>query len=166
LRGSGGKAGTVLGYEVVEKPKQGTLSGQGPAMVYTANATATGSDSFTFRVSDGASKSPTAAVSITFPKTRSEDDQSSQDVARQQNERLEYIAVRFGILSPAEAISPAAQKAKKKRPTEQEAYGFHAEYPEILAKLAKLGQKPVLNETRLNDLKIEIEKAYNRARGA
>jgi photosystem II stability/assembly factor-like uncharacterized protein len=54
----------ALTYTVVSQPKQGTLSGTAPNLVYTANADATGTDSFTFRVNDGTSNSGVATVLI------------------------------------------------------------------------------------------------------
>jgi VCBS repeat-containing protein len=54
----------ALTYTVVSQPKQGTLSGTAPNLVYKANADATGTDSFTFRVNDGTSNSGVATVLI------------------------------------------------------------------------------------------------------
>jgi len=53
-----------LTYTVVSQPKQGTLSGTAPNLVYRANGNATGTDSFTFRVNDGTSDSGLATVLI------------------------------------------------------------------------------------------------------
>jgi hypothetical protein len=57
--------GLALSYEVVTNPVSGTLGGVAPALVYTPNAGFSGSDSFTFRVNDGALNSANATVSIT-----------------------------------------------------------------------------------------------------
>jgi hypothetical protein len=54
----------TLTYTVASQPKQGTLSGTAPNLVYTANADAKGTDSFTFRVNDGTSDSGLATVLI------------------------------------------------------------------------------------------------------
>jgi len=54
--------GDKLTYTVVSQPKQGTLSGTAPNLVYVPNADATGTDSFTFRVNDGTSDSGQATV--------------------------------------------------------------------------------------------------------
>ena len=54
--------GDALTYTVVSQPKQGTLSGTAPNLVYVPNAGATGTDSFTFRVNDGTSDSGQATV--------------------------------------------------------------------------------------------------------
>jgi hypothetical protein len=54
----------TLTYTVASQPKQGTLSGTAPNLVYTAKADATGTDSFTFRVNDGTSDSGLATVLI------------------------------------------------------------------------------------------------------
>src|ERR1019366_5325038 len=49
-----------------EQPKQGTLSGKPPALTYTAELAANGSDSFTFKVNNGRKDSAPATVSITI----------------------------------------------------------------------------------------------------
>jgi hypothetical protein len=46
--------GDPLNYTVVTAPGKGTLSGSGANRTYTPAANATGNDSFTYRVSDGA----------------------------------------------------------------------------------------------------------------
>ncbi len=57
--------GSALTFTVVTPPTQGTLGGSGANVTYTPNAGATASDSFTFRVNDGALDSPLATVTIT-----------------------------------------------------------------------------------------------------
>jgi large repetitive protein len=59
----------ALTYTVASQPKQGTLTGTAPNLVYTANADATGTDSFTFRVNDGTSDSGLATVLIVIGET-------------------------------------------------------------------------------------------------
>jgi hypothetical protein len=54
----------TLTYALVSQPKQGTLSGTAPNLVYKANADAKGTDSITFRVNDGTSDSGLATVLI------------------------------------------------------------------------------------------------------
>jgi hypothetical protein len=56
--------GSALTYTVLSSPAKGLLSGSAPNLTYTPNSGITGSDSFTFRVSDGALNSATATVSI------------------------------------------------------------------------------------------------------
>lgn len=58
-------AGATLTYSVVSGPSKGTLSGSGLSVTYTPAPNFYGSDSFTFRVSDGARQSNLATVSIT-----------------------------------------------------------------------------------------------------
>jgi hypothetical protein len=65
LNGSDPK-GAKLSYQVVQNPKQGTLSGTESALTYTANLTASGSDSFRFKVSNGTKDSAPATVNITI----------------------------------------------------------------------------------------------------
>ncbi|RYD21304.1 MAG: tandem-95 repeat protein [Verrucomicrobiaceae bacterium] len=56
--------GNSLTYSIVSGPANGTLSGTAPNLSYTPNADFNGSDSFTFRVNDGALNSANATVSI------------------------------------------------------------------------------------------------------
>ena len=56
--------GDALSYSIVTAPLKGVLSGSGPSRVYTPNAGFSGSDSFTFKVNDGALDSATSAVNI------------------------------------------------------------------------------------------------------
>jgi hypothetical protein len=58
----------ALTYTVVGQPTKGTLSGTAPNLTYTANADASGSDSFTFRVNDGKANSSRATVTIDVEK--------------------------------------------------------------------------------------------------
>jgi len=54
-----------LTYAVLSPPTSGTLSGTAPNLTYTPNAGFTGSDSFTFKATDGTLESNVAVVSIT-----------------------------------------------------------------------------------------------------
>jgi hypothetical protein len=57
--------GAPLGYTVVAAPAHGTLGGDAPSVTYQPSANYNGSDSFSFRVTDGQTTSGIAAVSIT-----------------------------------------------------------------------------------------------------
>jgi hypothetical protein len=57
--------GARLAYSVVTQPLHGTLSGTPPNLTYTPASGYLGSDSFTFRASNGVYQSNTALVSIT-----------------------------------------------------------------------------------------------------
>lgn len=57
--------GDTLSYSIVAQPSHGTLAGSGATRTYTPNAGYSGSDSFTFRASDGIANSNVATVSIT-----------------------------------------------------------------------------------------------------
>ncbi len=59
--------GDTLTYSLVTPPARGTAAiSQAGAFTYTPAADATGTDSFTFRVSDGTASSATATVSVTI----------------------------------------------------------------------------------------------------
>jgi hypothetical protein len=55
-----------LTFTVVTQPAKGTLSGTAPNLTYTPNANANGSDSFTFKASNGTADSPAATVTLTI----------------------------------------------------------------------------------------------------
>jgi hypothetical protein len=56
-----------LTYAIIDQPKKGTLTGNPPSLTYTPKLNKNGTDSFTFRVSDGSSDSVSnATVSITL----------------------------------------------------------------------------------------------------
>ena len=57
--------GDPLTYAIVTPPAHGSLSGAAPVLTYTPAAGYSGSDSFTFKASDGTADSNVAAVSIT-----------------------------------------------------------------------------------------------------
>ena len=57
--------GDPLTYTIVTLPAQGALSGTPPAVTYTPYANFSGTDSFTFKVSDGTNISAPATVSLT-----------------------------------------------------------------------------------------------------
>lgn len=56
--------GDPLTYTVVTQPSNGTLTGTAPSLTYRPNLNWSGSDSFTFKVSDGLLDSATATVSL------------------------------------------------------------------------------------------------------
>jgi VCBS repeat-containing protein len=60
------KEASSLAYSIVSPPTKGTLSGSGANRTYTPNADVTGTDTFTYRASDGSANSNTATVSITI----------------------------------------------------------------------------------------------------
>ncbi len=57
--------GERLEYELVSPPAHGTLSGEAPDLTYVPAANYSGTDSFTFRVSDGLRLSAEATLSVT-----------------------------------------------------------------------------------------------------
>lgn len=58
--------GDPISYTIIANPTKGSLSGTAPNLTYTPNANATGSDSFTYRASDGVLNSATVTASITI----------------------------------------------------------------------------------------------------
>jgi hypothetical protein len=58
------RLGAALAYTVVTPPAHGTLSGTAPYLTYTPNATYNGTDSFTFKASDGSLESVPATMTI------------------------------------------------------------------------------------------------------
>lgn len=58
--------GDALQFTVVNPPANGTLGGTAPQLTYTANTGFSGSDAFTFRVSDGQVQSTDATVQLTI----------------------------------------------------------------------------------------------------
>jgi hypothetical protein len=56
--------GDALTYTIVDEPQHGTLSGEGANRTYTPSTLYYGTDSFTFKVSDGTAESDVATVSI------------------------------------------------------------------------------------------------------
>ena len=57
--------GFQLDYSIVSNPSYGTLSGKAPNLTYTPNMNFHGTDSFTFKVSDGVTDSVPATFTIT-----------------------------------------------------------------------------------------------------
>jgi hypothetical protein len=58
--------GDVLTYSVLTEPAHGTLSGTAPDLNYTPGASYSGSDSFTFKATDGTGDSNAATVTLTI----------------------------------------------------------------------------------------------------
>jgi hypothetical protein len=59
--------GDALTYTIINPPVNGTLAGTDGSRIYTPAAEYTGSDSFTFQVSDGITTSAVVAVQIVIP---------------------------------------------------------------------------------------------------
>jgi hypothetical protein len=57
--------GDAVSFSVVDNPTNGSLSGSAPDVTYTPDTGYSGSDSFSFTVSDGVLTSGAATVSIT-----------------------------------------------------------------------------------------------------
>ena len=74
-----------LTFSVVTQPTHGALTGTAPSLTYTPTANFHGSDSFTFKVNDGALDSATATVSITVNHINQAPVASSQRVELDEN---------------------------------------------------------------------------------
>jgi len=61
--------GDTISYTVVSQPTLGTLSGTAPNLTYTPKLNVQGSDSFTFKVSDGVLQSEVVTVRLTIGQT-------------------------------------------------------------------------------------------------
>lgn len=66
LLGANDPDGDPLEFSIVSQPANGTLSGNAPSLLYVPSAGHVGSDSFSFKVSDGEFDSNVATVSITI----------------------------------------------------------------------------------------------------
>ncbi|WP_045859381.1 invasin domain 3-containing protein [Teredinibacter purpureus] len=65
--------GQTLTFNIVSTPVNGTLSGTGPALLYTPTTHYSGTDSFTFTVHDGLENSAPATVTLTILEDLDED---------------------------------------------------------------------------------------------
>jgi len=78
----------ALSFAVVTQPTKGVLSGTAPNLTYTPTANANGSDSFTFKVNDGAVDSVVATVAINIaavndaPAALAQSVTTSEDIAK------------------------------------------------------------------------------------
>ena len=72
--------GDSLSLVVLTQPAKGTLTGTAPNLTYTPNANATGSDSFTFRATDGTTNSAPATVSINITPSNDTPEAIAQSV--------------------------------------------------------------------------------------
>lgn len=77
--------GNSLTYVVVANTSHGTLTGTAPNLTYTPNANFNGSDSFTFKVSDGSLMSAIVTVSITITGTNQAPIANAQSVTTTKN---------------------------------------------------------------------------------
>nr|MDQ3283186.1 DNA/RNA non-specific endonuclease [Acidobacteriota bacterium] len=79
----------ALTYTIVSGPSHGTISGSGATQTYTPAPDFNGSDSFTFKVSDGSRSSNTAKMTITVlevndtPVANADNQSTSEDTALQ-----------------------------------------------------------------------------------
>ncbi len=72
--------GDALTYTIVNMPSHGALSGTAPNLTYTPVANYNGSDSFSFKVSDGKADSNTATVSISISAVNDAPEATAQEV--------------------------------------------------------------------------------------
>ena len=81
--------GDTLTYAIITQPTKGALSGTAPNLTYTPNLNITGTDSFTFRASDGVSNSAVATIAIniaagpnTAPVAVAQNVTATEDIAK------------------------------------------------------------------------------------
>ena len=84
-----------LTYSVVTQPQHGTLSGTAPNLTYTPDPGFVGTDSFTFKMSDGTADSATSTVSVIVHQNSNiyVGDKYEMDVFC-----VEYQGVRYGFV--------------------------------------------------------------------
>jgi large repetitive protein len=75
----------TLNYSIVANPANGTLSGSGSNLTYTPKANFNGTDSFTFKVNDGAADSATATVSLRIAPVNDAPTAVSDNAATKEN---------------------------------------------------------------------------------
>ena len=80
--------GDPLTWTIVTAPAHGTLSGLAPSVTYTPAATFHGTDSFTFKVSDGLADSNVATVNLTIASVNDAPSATPQTVSTSQNTSL------------------------------------------------------------------------------
>ena len=119
--------GDDLAYTIVAGPKNGSLAGTGAARIYTPGANYNGTDSFTFKVTDGKLDSATVSVGIVIAAVNDAPKALAQSLATVEgkslalrlsgtdveNDRLTYIVVaqpKNGVLRSGFFGSAAAQR--------------------------------------------------------
>jgi len=85
--------GDNLTYQVLTLPAHGTLSGTPPNLTYTPSANYNGSDSFTFKSSDGKVESNVATVSITVKSVNQVPVAQSQSITAFENTAKTFMLV-------------------------------------------------------------------------
>ena len=80
--------GDGLSFTVVSQPKNGALSGTAPNLTYSPKANYSGSDSFTFKTSDGEIDSNTATVTISVASVNDEPVVAGQSVEVNEDEEV------------------------------------------------------------------------------
>jgi pullulanase-type alpha-1,6-glucosidase len=83
--------GDSLSYTVLSQPSHGALSGAAPNLLYTPDADYHGSDSFTFRVSDGQADSEPATVSITVTPVNDAPTANDQTLTTEEDTPLDIL---------------------------------------------------------------------------
>ena len=89
--------GSALTFAVLSSPTSGVLSGTAPNLTYTPNTNATGSDSFTYRVSDGTANSAAATVSINVTNSNQAPQAASKSLATMKNKE---VAIELSATDP------------------------------------------------------------------
>ena len=77
--------GDALTYTLASNPSHGTLTGTAPNLTYSPAANYNGTDSFTFKVNDGAASSGVATVSVTVSAVNDAPVANGQSITTPQN---------------------------------------------------------------------------------
>lgn len=85
--------GATLTYTILAQPTRGILGGTIPNLTYTPGANETGTDSFTFKVNDGAQDSATATVTINITPVNDAPVAQSQSLSVAEDATLSLLLV-------------------------------------------------------------------------
>jgi len=92
--------GDEIAFKLISQPRNGTLSGEIPNLIYTPNANFYGDDSFTFSVSDGTVESQPATVSINITPVNDPPTANSQEIETKPNIPVTIILTGVDVDDP------------------------------------------------------------------
>jgi len=83
----------ALSYQLLSQPANGVLSGSGATLTYTPHDHFNGSDSFTFKVNDGALDSNVADILITVTPVNDAPEALNQSIATDENVSVDIVLI-------------------------------------------------------------------------